>query len=85
MNQEIPLPLVQPSAQSPTQSPARIVAQILVDCVLRSHFAHPTRDQPHEKPKNPPKALDFRSKRSVNCPEYRLQSPPYGGETGRST
>lgn len=85
MNKPILLPLVQPSAQPPTQSPAPIVAQILVDCILRSHFADPLGDKSAKNAKNAAKALDFRPKRSVNCPEYRLQNPPHRGQTGRST
>lgn len=85
MNEARHPPLAQPPAHPTTQSPARIVAQILVDCVLRSHFADPLGDKSAKNAKNAAKALDFRPKRSVNCPEYRLQNPPHRGQTGRST
>lgn len=59
MNEARHPPLAQPPAHPTTQSPARIVAQILVDCVLRNHFGVDLDEKASKNPKTPQKHWTF--------------------------
>lgn len=67
-----------------TKPPARIVAQILVDCILRSHFADHFGDKSTKTAKIPQKDWTFAANGASIAQNTDYKTRPIAGKTERS-
>ena len=63
--------------------PARIVAQILVDCILRSHFADHLTDKSAKNVKTPQKQWTFVENGASIAQNTDYKTRPIAGKTER--